>query len=135
MRISDWSSDVCSSDLPKAGDSDAQATMLPPTAAGGDYAVQFAAYDSSVSADTVVARLRDAQLPAYREASRVGDKQAWRVRIGPYATRADAEIARVEAARVGRSEEHTSELQSLMRISYAVFCLIKKITLSTLIDY
>src|SRR3546814_5578919 len=113
--------------------------MLPPTAAGGDYAVQFAAYDSSVSADTVVARLRDAQLPAYREASRVGDKQAWRVRIGPYATRADAEIARVEAARVGkydgarvialdaaRSEEHTSEIQSLMRISYAVFCLKKK---------
>src|SRR3546814_16830815 len=60
---------------------------------------QFAAYDSSVSADTVVARLRDAQLPAYREASRVGDKQAWRVRIGPYATRADAEIARVEIGR------------------------------------
>src|SRR3546814_7896867 len=29
-------------------------------------------------------------------------------------------------ARVGRSEEHTSELQSLMRISYAVFCLNKK---------
>src|SRR3546814_4392831 len=28
----------------------------------------------------------------------------------------------------GRSEEHTSELQSLMRISYAVFCLKKKIT-------
>src|SRR3546814_5506911 len=76
MRISDWSSDVCSSDL--------------------------AAYDSSVGADTVVAGLRDAQLPAYREASRVGDKQAWRVRIGPYATRADAEIARVEAARVGK---------------------------------
>src|SRR3546814_8123292 len=119
-------------DAPKAGDSDAQATMLPPTAAGGDYVVQFAAYDSSVSADTVVARLRDAQLPAYREASRVGDKQAWRVRIGPYATRADAEIARVEAARVGkydgarRSEEHTSELQSLMRTSYAVFCWKKK---------
>src|SRR3546814_5792692 len=31
-------------------------------------------------------------------------------------------------ARAGRSEEHTSELQSLMRISYAVFCLKKKIT-------
>src|SRR3546814_2013246 len=30
------------------------------------------------------------------------------------------------AARIGRSEEHTSELQSLMRISYAVFCLKKK---------
>src|SRR3546814_5295303 len=32
---------------------------------------------------------------------------------------------------VGRSEEHTSELQSLMRISYAVFCLKKKKTTST----
>src|SRR3546814_12621492 len=83
--------------------------MLPPTAAGGDYAVQFAAYDSSVSADTVVARLRDAQLPAYREASRVGDKQAWRVRIGPYATRAAAEIARVEAARVGKYHGRSEE--------------------------
>src|SRR3546814_1932548 len=33
-----------------------------------------------------------------------------------------------EVARVNRSEEHTSELQSLMRISYAVFCLKKKNT-------
>src|SRR3546814_3854808 len=35
-------------------------------------------------------------------------------------------FARIDAARFGRSEEHTSELQSLMRISYAVFCLKKK---------
>src|SRR3546814_4681302 len=35
-------------------------------------------------------------------------------------------IAKAYATRVGRSEEHTSELQSLMRISYAVFCLKKK---------
>src|SRR3546814_8758702 len=34
--------------------------------------------------------------------------------------------ATAEAARAERSEEHTSELQSLMRISYAVFCLKKK---------
>src|SRR3546814_5726578 len=33
---------------------------------------------------------------------------------------------RSQAARFSRSEEHTSELQSLMRISYAVFCLKKK---------
>jgi cell division septation protein DedD len=78
--------------------------MLPPTAAGGDYAVDFAAYDSSVNADTVVARLRGAQLPAYREAMQAGARQAWRVRIGPYATRANAEIARVEAVRVGKHE-------------------------------
>src|SRR3546814_9902210 len=41
------------------------------------------------------------------------------------AKKADAGVA-VHAARSGRSEEHTSELQSLMRISYAVFCLTKK---------
>src|SRR5690606_38003748 len=76
--------------------------MLPPTVAGGDYAVHFAAYDSSVNADTVVSRLRDARLPAYREAANVGGKKAWRVRIGPYGTRADAEIARIEAQRVGK---------------------------------
>src|SRR3546814_1273229 len=35
-------------------------------------------------------------------------------------------VGRLEAQRVERSEEHTSELQSLMRISYAVFCLKKK---------
>src|SRR3546814_7940053 len=40
----------------------------------------------------------------------------------------EIERAHVEPSRIGRSEEHTSELQSLMRISYAVFCLKKKNT-------
>src|SRR3546814_8103445 len=40
----------------------------------------------------------------------------------------EAEIEEALAGRPGRSEEHTSELQSLMRISYAVFCLKKKKT-------
>src|SRR3546814_1030319 len=51
-------------------------------------------------------------------------------RIDPDVLRADIERPRsrvVLAERDGRSEEHTSELQSLMRISYAVFCLKKKI--------
>src|SRR3546814_1545627 len=39
-----------------------------------------------------------------------------------------ANAAGVSEALMGRSEEHTSELQSLMRISYAVFCLKKKTT-------
>src|SRR3546814_2770657 len=43
----------------------------------------------------------------------------------PYAITA-LEAAIVRAREAGRSEEHTSELQSLMRISYAVFCLKKK---------
>src|SRR3546814_2555176 len=46
------------------------------------------------------------------------------------ATRADCVAAGIEAARLRRSEEHTSELQSLMRISYAVFCLKKKNTIN-----
>src|SRR3546814_6320964 len=41
-------------------------------------------------------------------------------------TRADVAFTHVQDARSVRSEEHTSELQSLMRISYAVFCLKKK---------
>src|SRR3546814_8394482 len=41
-------------------------------------------------------------------------------------TREPTPIARVASCRLPRSEEHTSELQSLMRISYAVFCLTKK---------
>src|SRR3546814_10818479 len=39
---------------------------------------------------------------------------------------AEAELPASDIAAPGRSEEHTSELQSLMRISYAVFCLKKK---------
>src|SRR3546814_10050832 len=42
------------------------------------------------------------------------------------ASRIKPEAGGGEAATAGRSEEHTSELQSLMRISYAVFCLKKK---------
>src|SRR3546814_8784484 len=38
--------------------------------------------------------------------------------------------AQIATGTEGRSEEHTSELQSLMRLSYAVFCLNKKITLT-----
>src|SRR3546814_2711913 len=48
------------------------------------------------------------------------------VRSGNHERAGGARIARRDAARTLRSEEHTSELQSLMRISYAVFCLKKK---------
>lgn len=73
---------------------------LPAAAAGGDYAVAFGAYASSAAADTVIASLRSTQLPAYREPTTSGGKPAWRVRIGPFATRAEAESARLRAAHV-----------------------------------
>src|SRR3546814_10651048 len=46
-----------------------------------------------------------------------------------------ARVAAAAGARVARSEEHTSELQSLMRISYAVFCLKKKKNTIKLVIY
>src|SRR3546814_4559765 len=101
MRISDWSSDVCSSDL------SAPATPARARARGGGRA------GSS----------RDL-LPSRRRGTRRGHLAAQLVEhlVGV----ADAASLRVLKAALYRSEEHTSELQSLMRISYAVFCLKKK---------
>jgi cell division septation protein DedD len=48
----------------------------------------------------VVGSLRASQLPGYREQGLVDGKPIWRVRIGPYASRADAEAARLRAAHV-----------------------------------
>lgn len=84
---------------PATGDAPA-ATALPPSAAAGDYAVHFGAYASQKGADTVVALAKAAGLPAYSEATTVNGKPAVRVRIGPYATRAEAEIVRVKALEV-----------------------------------
>src|SRR3546814_10323898 len=98
MRISDWSSDVCSSDLDQGTGASAAARKGGPR--GGGDAVEGRT-DRGIQADH---------------------------RRGARRTEADAEPARTERAGKGacrRSEEHTSELQSLMRISYAVFCLKK----------
>ena len=83
------------------------APRLPPATAGGDYAVSFGAYGSRADAGIVVNRLRESNLPAYIEETRVGDRDAWRVRIGPYASRADAEAARVRASGIGARVQAT----------------------------
>src|SRR3546814_3547438 len=98
MRISDWSSDVCSSDL---------------LAAGRGRAVAVLSVDDAYLEHDQRARL----------AREVHPLLATR---GPPGTHDVALACRtLDALRAGRSEEHTSELQSLMRISYAVFCLKK----------
>jgi cell division septation protein DedD len=74
--------------------------MFPAATAGGDYAVSFGSFTTATAADAVVASLRASQLPGYREAAQVDGKAVQRVRIGPYATRADAEAARLRAAHV-----------------------------------
>src|SRR3546814_10863090 len=100
MRISDWSSDVCSSDLQ---DRIGAAVEL-------DHRL--------VHAHAVVGDQLAHQLELGRDALPLGH-----LRRRHRAFELVAERTRV---RIVRSEEHTSELQSLMRISYAVFCLKKK---------
>lgn len=77
------------------------AAMMPPPTAGGDYAVSFGSYASANDAQRVVAALRASQLPGYQDTVAGSDgRTLYRVRIGPYAGRADAEAARLRAAHV-----------------------------------
>src|SRR3546814_6742216 len=112
MRISDWSSDVCSSDLEPAAIAGGQGNVGEQLA---DVPRQRRYPRCLVGIGGVVAQ-HEAVILDRGAATRGGDDH------------------RVEPAIVdqrGRSEEHTSELQSLMRISYAVFCLKKKKTNNT----
>src|SRR3546814_9912848 len=117
MRISDWSSDVCSSDL------------------------DFLA--SGILVDVTGDNADDARSKGWREAQRKGWAQLYRrlngtdgPALGDSVLDGIVTSIVVEDEQIGprryvaklgvqfdRSEEHTSELQSLMRISYAVFCL------------
>src|SRR3546814_2280796 len=98
MRISDWSSDVCSSDLafgPEVGGFRGMILRQPENAVELDQRrARIAPLDDEIG------ELRDQRAVDPPGDDRAGDER--------------------------RSEEHTSELQSLMRISYAVFCLKKK---------
>ena len=78
----------------------ASGPMLAAPTAGGNFAVNFGAFSTTAAADTLVASLRASQLPGYREPATVSGKTVQRVRIGPYATRAQAEAARLRAAHV-----------------------------------
>src|SRR3546814_5812242 len=102
MRISDWSSDVCSSDL-LAFQHGAQ-----PAHGGFDFG------KLGHDAKSLMARLPAEQALAKGKSM---DDAAEQVSFGY------EQVSREEKT---RSEEHTSELQSLMRSSYAVFCLKKK---------
>ncbi|MGO1073129.1 SPOR domain-containing protein [Lysobacter sp. CA199] len=75
--------------------------MMPPSTAGGDYAVSFGSYASASDADRVIAALHAARLPGYQEtAAGANGRTVYRVRIGPFATQADAESARLSSTKV-----------------------------------
>src|SRR3546814_6993542 len=118
MRISDWSSDVCSSDLHVHPGADAVRDREDHAEAGGQR------LDVAPEAfHRVLIALRH-RLDAHGDDDDGehddGDRQ-----------HAEARYCEVHGSWFPRSEEHTSELQSLMRISYAVFCLNKKNKLIT----
>jgi cell division septation protein DedD len=73
---------------------------IPAASAGGHYVVSLGTYSSPANAQSLVASLKGAQLPAYAESVTVGGKQATRVRIGPFGQRGDAEAARLKAQQV-----------------------------------
>src|SRR3546814_10439227 len=101
MRISDWSSDVCSSDLPLIV---GRRTLVLSAVAGVQHPTRLNQQQPHlpIRASPVLHAFRhDSDLPRAQD---------------------DRAITAKTAAYVDRSEEHTSELQSLMRISYAVFC-------------
>ncbi|MGV8960865.1 MAG: SPOR domain-containing protein [Stenotrophomonas sp.] len=81
-----------------AGSGNTQA--FPPAVAAGNYAVNFGAYASQADADAVIAHLKKSQLPGFRQVDTINGRQAWRVRIGPYADRAEAELVRLQATKV-----------------------------------
>ncbi|MDR7099540.1 cell division septation protein DedD [Lysobacter niabensis] len=74
--------------------------LMPAATAAGDYAVSFGRYATAADADKVVAALRASQLTGYQESITDNGRTLYRVRIGPFATQADAEAARLRAAHV-----------------------------------
>src|SRR3546814_5123202 len=113
MRISDWSSDVCSSDLLRLDDTDAGRSTAE-FAAGIEADLRWLGLDWDRFAR------QSERLDLYAAAA---DRLKAAGRLYPcYETAEELELRR----KVQRSEEHTSELQSLMRISSAVFFLKKK---------
>src|SRR3546814_5570487 len=126
MRISDWSSDVCSSDLLRVlGQHDAEHRQQ---ALHFIHRQRFAG-DAEIDPQLLAAVV---QLPGQRQRGgteaelTVADLTAAGSEVVAGAMREANRGGRNRGIGEQRSEEHTSELQSLMRISYAVFCLKKK---------
>src|SRR3546814_5299254 len=124
MRISDWSSDVCSSDRLVAVAAAMTAMVVPavvlPTGVVMTLEVPVAFEDVVLAVVAVVPAVGEEAAGPGRTAG--GGKTAKQQRGD-----GEKDDGKLAHGSITRSEEHTSELQSLMRISYAVFCLKKKI--------
>src|SRR3546814_6462461 len=108
MRISDWSSDVCSSDLFAA------VQHLHGVLRGHGRSCQGERGDETSGGGQEGELLQHGTI--LFSSLRLGVEGRWHSAVALFSAMIDSR----------RSEEHTSELQSLMRSSYAVFCLKKK---------
>src|SRR3546814_2438005 len=116
MRISDWSSDVCSSDLPAAGahgKNEGDLVVARPVGRAEFDGVEMAAHIGGID-------VMQRNIDTGADAGQLGRRRHDGLGLAEHFAH------RIAAGHMPRSEEHTSELQSLMRISYAVFCLKKK---------
>ena len=97
---------------PAAEPAPAEGALQPPATAGGDFAVSFGAYATQADADAVLARVKQAKLPGFVEPATINGKPAFRVRVGPYADRAQAEAARLATSyRALRTLEHRLQMR------------------------
>src|SRR3546814_8991639 len=131
MRISDWSSDVCSSDLRSCHSRQIADPCRWPDRS--DFFAQFLGDRAAVIGCADNARTQKNQQFSASRAVAARSKQCAQhgnpAQYGQAIAALAAAVANKAAQCDGlpiRSEEHTSELQSLMRNSYAVFCLKKK---------
>src|SRR3546814_4399115 len=123
MRISDWSSDVCSSDLRlwEAAATSGMPPYDPPEILERDL--------STLLLDCAQWGVADPAQLKWIDPPPAAAVQEARVRLQSLEALDDDDRITAHVKAISRSEEHTSELQSLMRISYAVFCLKKKNTI------
>src|SRR3546814_1903683 len=126
MRISDWSSDVCSSDLSAKVKWHIGPTDLKCARRATNH---ICSVDARISTCDISIPQRFLQHPNQRQEMLVDRiiifKAVAERHLDPLFKRRASWIRGAILSLPHRSEEHTSELQSLMRISYAVFCLKK----------
>src|SRR3546814_2802428 len=128
MRISDWSSDVCSSDLFITGATGEFGTKVDldfklTRSSDGEGSVEFVVVHRNDGSEVgrIVREAKFASIPELDDVQAQLKSALSGFIMGAYSTSMGQAV---------RSEEHTSELQSLMRLSYAVFCLKKKKTIN-----
>src|SRR3546814_5140398 len=123
MRISDWSSDVCSSDLVHRMGGELELESVPGTGSTFRFELRLA----RTTPEPALPATEPRRIVRGKRILVADDNRTNLVLIGEMLESDKHQVISVDSGHgaLERSEEHTSELQSLMRISYAVFCFKK----------